>query len=142
MPLFPGKEWLDAYVARINGSKVYGECAATWEGDVTFLFEPEPHLGVPEPVYSWLDLWHGKCRAAAYDVEPERGELARFLIRAPYSRWKQVIRGELDPVRGMMQGKLKLRGDLQVIVRHVKAADQLVRIAGEVPTTFIDERRR
>ncbi|MEA2501100.1 MAG: hypothetical protein QOD01_1211, partial [Actinomycetota bacterium] len=73
------------------------------------------------------------------DVPPEEGDLAQFVIRAPYSRWKQVIRRELDPVRGMMQGKLKVRGDLHVIVRHVKAADELVRIAGQVPTTFIDE---
>ena len=30
-------------------------------------------------------------------------------------------------------------GDLHVIVRHVKAADELFRIAAQVPTTFIDE---
>jgi putative sterol carrier protein len=138
VPLFPGKDWLEAYVCQINSSKAYAECAVNWEGDVTFLFEPEPLL-LPDPIYSWLDLWHGKCRAARYDVPPEEGDLARFVIRAPYSRWKQVIRRELDPVRGMMQGKLKVRGDLHVIVRHVKAADELVRIAGQVPTTFIDE---
>ena len=140
MPLFPGKEWLEAYAAQINSSKVYAECAATWEGDVTFLFEAEPLLRVPDPIYSWLDLWHGKCRAARYDVPPEEGDLAKFVIRAPYSRWKQVIRGELEPVRGMMQGKLKVRGNLAIIVRHVQAADELVRTARQVPTTFIDER--
>jgi putative sterol carrier protein len=136
--LFPGKDWLKAYVCQINSSKAYAECAVNWEGDVTFLFEAEPLL-LPDPIYSWLDLWHGKCRAARYDVPPEEGDLAQFVIRAPYSRWKQVIRRELDPIRGMMQGKLKVRGDLHVIVRHVKAADELVRIAGQVPTTFIDE---
>jgi putative sterol carrier protein len=136
--LFPGKDWLKAYVCQINSSKAYAECAVNWEGDVTFPFEAEPLL-LPDPIYSWLDLWHGKCRAARYDVPPEEGDLAQFVIRAPYSRWKQVIRRELDPVRGMMQGKLKVRGDLHVIVRHVKAADELVRIAGQVPTTFIDE---
>ncbi|MEA2533809.1 MAG: hypothetical protein QOJ93_1620, partial [Actinomycetota bacterium] len=121
MPLFPGKDWLKAYVCQINSSKAYAECAVNWEGDVTFLFEAEPLL-LPDPIYSWLDLWHGKYRAARYDVPPEEGDLAQFVIRAPYSRRKQVIRRELDPVRGMMQGKLKVRGDLDVIVRHVKAA--------------------
>jgi putative sterol carrier protein len=140
VPLFPGEDWLKAYVCQINSSKAYAECAVNWEGDVTFLFEPEPLLLVPAPIYSWLDLWHGKCRAARYDVPPDEGDLAQFVIRAPYSRWKQVIRRELDPVRGMMQGKLKVRGDLHIIARHVKAADELVRIAGQVPTTFIDER--
>jgi hypothetical protein len=37
-------------------------------------------------------------------VPPEEGDLAQFVFRAPYSRWKQVIRRELEPVRGMMQG--------------------------------------
>jgi putative sterol carrier protein len=140
VPLFPSREWLEAYAAEINSSKVYAESAATWEGDVTLLCEAEPLLGVSGPIYSWLDLWHGKCRAVRYDVPAEEGDLAKFVIRAPYSRWKQVIRGELEPVRGMMQGKLKVRGDLATIVRHVKAADELVRIARQVPTVFVDER--
>ncbi len=100
MPLFPGKDWLDAFVARVNSSKAYAECAASWEGDVIFLFEAEPDRGVPDPIYAWLDLWHGKCRAARYDISCEEAERARFVIRAPYSRWKEVIRRELDPVRG------------------------------------------
>ena len=140
MPVFPGKEWLEAYAERINRSRTYAESAATWEADVTFVVEAEPSLGIPDTIYSWLDLWHGKCRAARYDVPPEEGDLAKFVIRAPYSRWKQVIRGELEPVRGMMQGKLKVRGDLTIIVRHVQAADELVRLARHVPTIFIDER--
>jgi putative sterol carrier protein len=39
----------------------------------------------------------------------------------------------------MMQGKLKLKGDLPTIVRYVKAADELVKCATRVPTEFLDE---
>ncbi len=53
---------------------------------------------------------------------------------------KEVIKRELDPVKGMMQGKLKLKGDLPTIVRYVKAANELVNLAGSVPTEFVDER--
>jgi putative sterol carrier protein len=87
----------------------------------------------------WIDLWHGKCRGAKFGVAQEEGEKARFIIRAPYSRWKEVIRKELDPIKGMMQGKLKLKGDLPTIVRYVKAANELVNIAGSVETKFVDE---
>jgi putative sterol carrier protein len=72
-------------------------------------------------------------------VTQDEGEKARFIIRAPYSRWKEVIRKELDPIKGMMQGKLKLKGDLPTIVRYVKAANELVNIAGSVQTQFVDE---
>src|SRR6266516_2248525 len=140
MPEFPSKEWLDAYAERINASSDYREAAATWEGDIAYVFEAEPDRGVPDDVWSWLDLWHGECRGARYDITEDEGMDAKFIIRAPYSRWKEVIRGELDPVKGMMQGKLKLKGDLPTIVRYVKAANELVTLAGSVPTEFVDEK--
>jgi putative sterol carrier protein len=61
------------------------------------------------------------------------------VIRAPYSRWKDVLRGDLDPVKGMMQGKLRVQGDLPTIVRYVRAANELVRLTGTVETEFPDE---
>jgi putative sterol carrier protein len=139
MPLFPSKEWLDAYAERINQSSDYRDAAATWEGDVAYVFEPEPDKGISEEIWAWLDLWHGECRDAKYDVPSEEGAKAKFIIMAPYSRWKEVIRKELDPVKGMMQGKLKLKGDLPTIVRYVKAANELVNLAASIPTEFVDE---
>ena len=139
MAQFPSEEWLKLYVERINASNEYREAAATWEGDIAYVFEAEPDKGLEKEVWAWLDLWHGECRGSKYDLPPEDGEKARFIIRAPYSRWKEVIRKELDPVKGMMQGKLKLKGDLPTIVRYVKAANELVNIAGQVPTEFVDD---
>jgi len=139
MPLFPSKEWLDTYVERINDSAEYREAAATWEGDVSYVFEAEPDKGVPEEIWSWLDLWHGECRDARYALPQEEGEKAKFIIRAPYTRWKEVIKKQLEPVKGIMQGKLKLKGDYPTIIRYVKAANELVNLAGSVPTEFVDE---
>jgi putative sterol carrier protein len=139
MPVFPSKEWLEAYVERINHSPEYREAAATWEGDISYVFEAEPDKGVPEEIWSWLDLWHGECRDAKYNIPADEGAKAKFTIRAPYTRWKEVINKDLDPIKGMMQGKLKLRGDLPTIVRYVKAANELVNLAGSVPTEFVDE---
>jgi putative sterol carrier protein len=138
MARFPSEVWLAEYVRQINASQSYRDAAETWEGDVAYVIEAEPDNGVPEDVWAWLDLWHGRCRDGKL-VSPGEGERARFIIRAPYSRWKEVIKGELDPVKGMMQGKLKLRGDLPTIVKYVKAANELVNVAQTVPTEFSDE---
>ena len=43
---------------------------------------------------------------------------------------------ELDPVKGMMQGKLKLKGDLPTIVKFIKAAQELVECSSRVPSSF------
>ena len=138
MALFPSDEWLTIYRDRINASPEYREAAATWEGAVGFVFEAERDRGVPEDLWLVLDLWHGECREAKM-VEPGEGERAPYLIRAPYFRWKEVVRGELDPVKGMMQGKLRLQGDLATIVRYVRAANELVHLTMQVPTEFLDE---
>jgi putative sterol carrier protein len=138
MPMFPSEEWLTEYLERINSSPGYREAAATWEGDVAYAIEAEPDKNVPEDVFAWLDLWHGEARGGKL-VSQEEAEKARFVIRAPYSRWKEVINKELDPIKGMMQGKLKLKGDLPTIVRYVKAANELVNLAQTVPTQFPDE---
>jgi putative sterol carrier protein len=139
MALFPSEAWLKEYVDKINSSKEYEDAAATWEGDICFIFEAQPDKGLAEDLWAWMDLWHGKCRDYKYELSPEEGEKARFVIRAPYSRWKQVITQDLDPIKGMMSGKLKLKGDILTMVRHVKAAKALVNVAGTVETEFIDD---
>jgi putative sterol carrier protein len=138
MAVFPSEEWLRVYQERINGSPEYRQAAKTWEGGVSFVFEAEPDKRVPDDLWAWLDLWHGECRAARM-VTAEEGARAPYVIRAPYTRWKDVLLGDLDPVKGMMQGKLKLQGDLPTIIRYVRAANELVHLTGSVPTEFLDE---
>ena len=94
---------------------------------------------MPEDLWAILDLWHGACRAGRI-VDAAQGARCAYVIRAPYSRWKDVLNGDLDPVKGMMQGKLKVQGDLATIVRYVRAANELVHLTTMVPTEFIDER--
>lgn len=141
MPVFPSEEWLEEFVEKINTSAEYADAAATWEGDLVFVYEKEPDKGVDEDVYAWLDLWHGKCRDAARLEGPDdpKAKSAKFTISAPYSRWKSVVKKELDPVKGMMQGKIKVKGDLPTIVRYVKASNVLVDLTTHVDTQFIDE---
>jgi putative sterol carrier protein len=137
VPLFPSEAWFGAFVDAINASEEYGSYAADWEGDVVIAIEAEPDHGVPEDVYGLLDLWHGGCRGGGL-VDGARAETAEFLVRAPYSRWKDVILGQLEPVKGLMQGRLNVRGDLQKILRYVKATQELARLTRNVETTFPD----
>lgn len=137
MHTFPSAEWFDAYREAINDNDEHRAAAVDWEGDVTLVVEADPLAEVPEDVWAWLDLWHGECRAAEI-VDRDRGERSRYIISAPYQQWKDVINGKLEPLRGMTQGKLKLRGDLAMIAEYSDAANLLVSIAASIPTTFPD----
>jgi putative sterol carrier protein len=138
LPTFASEDWFHAFEDRINASPAYRAAAADWEGDIAFVIQAEPDRNVPADVWGYLDLWHGACRDARV-VSPERGAEARYVLTAPYTRWKDIVRGDLDPIKAMMQGKLKVRGDLPTIVRYVRAADELVHLTGEVETAFPDE---
>ncbi len=141
MPVFASQDWFEAFVVEINASSEYREYAADWEGDIAFRILAEPDRGVPEDLWGYLDLWHGACRGGrAIEVaDAAEAEKAAYTLTAPYSRWKDVVEGELDPIKGMMQGKLRVRGDLPTIVRYVKAANELVRLTGLIDTEFPDE---
>jgi putative sterol carrier protein len=138
VPTFPTDEWFQAFVVLINGSDEYRVAAAEWEGDIAFQILAEPDRGVPETVWGYLDLWHGTCRRGGVVPETEAASAA-YTLTAPYTRWKDVVLGDLDPIKGMMQGKLRVRGDLPRIVREVRSASELVRLTGEVDTVFADE---
>lgn len=138
MPLFPSAEWFHHYRDAINDSDAHREAARGWVADITYVIEAEPELGVNEDTYAWMDLADGECREVKL-VPQDEGERADYVIRAPYSRWKDVIAGRLDPVKGMISGRLVLRGDLHEITRYVDAARELVSIASVIPTTFPDE---
>jgi putative sterol carrier protein len=139
MPVWPSEEWMEEYSKLINSSPEYKEAAHDWEGVVVYHFQAEPDKGLAEDVYGWFDLWHGECRGAK-QVEAGEAVKAEFVVSAPYSRWKQVIRGEIEPMRAVMQGHLKLKGDLPKAVRYTKASMVLQEIATKVPDTeFLDE---
>jgi putative sterol carrier protein len=138
VPKFATIEWVEAYKDAINADPEIAEASKDWERDIAIVVEAEPDKGIPVDLWGLFDINHGKCREAKI-VSPEEGDRATYVIRAPYSRWKEVIQGKLDPIKGMLQGKLKVTGDLPTLAREVKAADALVKIARAVTTEFPDE---
>ena len=137
IPFF-SDEWVRAYKDAINGNPAYKTAAADWTYGVVALVCKAQPPAFPADVGIWLDLDRGVCHDTKI-VKPDEAAKAPFCITGDYARWKQVLRKELDPIKGMMQGKLKLKGDLPTIVRAVKAAQELVNSAGNLDTGFMDE---
>jgi putative sterol carrier protein len=138
--LFPSQEWAKAYKDAINTSASYKAAGKDWaQGVVAMVVKAEPSLDIQEDTAMWLDIHLGECRDCRLIPASEAQE-APFVIVADYARWKQVIRRELDPIKGMMQGKLKLtKGHMPTIVKHVNASKALVESTADVDTTFRDE---
>lgn len=131
-------EWTAEFENLVQQDQDYKEFAKDWEGSVALQIHAEPEAGLDEDIFILMDLWHGDCRSIRI-VPRGAAEKADYQISGDYSKWKSVLVKELDVVKAIMQGKLRLRGDLPTIVRNVKAATRLVDLAGMVEGRFPDE---
>ncbi|MDE3088555.1 MAG: SCP2 sterol-binding domain-containing protein [Chloroflexota bacterium] len=130
---FGTDEWVKALHDELNASSAYAEAGKTWEGDFYFVVDPEgPGT---EPVYMYMDLWHGKSRGAHIAKDKSEKNPA-FVISGAYSKWKKVVMAQLDPIQAMMTGQLKIRGNMVMIMKHVKAAQEMVKACTRIDTEF------
>lgn len=132
---FPSDEWIKELSRLLNESEAYERSARDWEGDFLFIIEPDKVY--PHTAYLYLDLYHGKSPSAAQIGSPEEKKAA-YTLAAPFSTWRQVIEGKLDPIQGMMTRKLRLQGNLMQIMRYPKAAKEIVSCCALIPTDFGD----
>lgn len=133
MSLFGTEEWIKAYMEELNSNEAYAESAKTWEGDFVFIVRKDGPLD--HDLYFWIDLYHGKARdgralSSADEVK------AAYTFDGSYANYVRLVEGTLDPIQGLMTGKFKLKGNMAKVMRHVKAANELVRTITLIDTQF------
>jgi len=132
-------DWASAFKDEVNKSSAYQAAGKGWKWTVGLVVEAEPDKHFPESRGIVMDLFDGTAR----DVKVGPAEDAQkcdFVITAPYSRWKEVATKQLDATKGMLQGKLKLKGDLPTIVRYTKASQEMTECTTRIPVEWPDEK--
>jgi putative sterol carrier protein len=132
-------EWATRFKDEVNRSATYKSAAKGWKWTVGLVVEAEPDKNFPQPTGIVMDLFDGEARDIKVGSAAD-AQACQFVITAPYSRWKQVATKELDATKGMLQGKLKLKGDLPTIVRYTKASQELTECTTRVPVKWPDEK--
>ncbi len=131
-----GADWANSAASNLQLSQGYKNAASAWEGAMVFMLQADPSLGIPEAKSVFFDLWHGECRAARIASGTDL-EAAQYIIVADAFTWQQVLNSQLEPIAGLLRGKLKLKkGNMAVLARFVIAAKEMVKCAADVPTLF------
>lgn len=130
---FATDAWVKQLRAECNNSPTYREAAKNWEGDFLFIIEADGQE--QEPVYMYMDLYHGQCRRAFIvnnhaDLNPE------FRISGPLRVWQAITQKEMDPIKALLTRQLTVKGNLPKIMRNVRAANELVNCTTRVETIF------
>ena len=132
---FPSDAWIKEMSRELNASESYYQSAKDWEGDFTFVVEPDDVYDTT--TYLYLGLHHGKSPAAG-EIQELGEKDAEYTISAPYSTWRKVIEGKIDPIQGLMTKRLKLKGNMMMVMRYPKAAKEIMACASQIPTEFAE----
>jgi putative sterol carrier protein len=130
---FPSEEWAQAYREAINRNDAYREAALAWEGDILFLVRPASG-DLPMPGIL-LALAHGECSSATYHPDA-RGVASEFVNEGLPENWQRLLRRELDPVKAILNGTFRLRGNPAKAMRFTRAAKELVETAATIPASL------
>jgi putative sterol carrier protein len=132
---FPSEAWAQRFVEELNQNQDYAKAARNWEGSFLFVVTAGPQL--EREFLFFMDLWHGRCRD--WTVLTDRNaRKADFTIEGPLENWIGLLQGEIDPIKGLMARKFKLRGSMFKVIRNVGAASELAKNSARVPTEFPD----
>ncbi|HEV8049932.1 MAG TPA: SCP2 sterol-binding domain-containing protein [Thermoplasmata archaeon] len=133
MAKFPSAEWAELLEAAVNANGEYAEAAEAWEGDVLLRVVLDPPSTPPPGIA--LDLAHGTCRSARYHAD-SRETSTEFVFEATPAIWREILEGRLEPVKSVVSGKLRVRGNLAKVMRFTRASGLLIATAATIPTEF------
>ncbi|RPJ63290.1 MAG: hypothetical protein EHM12_02660 [Dehalococcoidia bacterium] len=135
MAVFGTLAWATAFMEAVNSSKAYEDAALNWEGD--FYFVIEPGGSIKEPGYTYVDLWHGKCRKVDVVTEADKEKYKpEFVLMASVGTWRKVAEKKVDSIQAIVTRQLKLTGNMGKVMRAVKAAQELVNCVTKVQTEY------
>jgi len=131
--------WAQEWCRQINANEEYAKAAKRWEGAIVLLMSADESYGIPQQRAVIADLWHGECRSGKVASAAELDD-APYIISANPPTWSKILAGDLDPIVGLVGGKLKLdRGKLFSLLPYAKAAKEMVESAKNVDTSFPPE---
>jgi hypothetical protein len=140
MPVFPSRSWAEAAMALVNADPETVAASRGWRGDFGVVIESEAGK-LAENFVVWVRPEGGRVAELRVLADPD--DLDEFepayRIRAPYSVWKGLLLGSVDPVEAILKRLLRVDGDVQPILERMRYKDIAARVLGRLETRFIDE---
>jgi len=140
MAVFPSRAWAEEAMALVNADPESLAAGRGWSGDFGVVIEAEPGR-LAEPFVAWIRPEAGRIAELRVLVDPDDlDELEpAYRVRAPYSLWKGLLQGAVDPVEAILKRRLRVDGDVQPILERMRYKDIAVRVLARLETRFIDE---
>jgi hypothetical protein len=140
MATFPSKEWSEEAVRLLNADPERSLAGRGWQGDIGVIVDAEP--GRLERAFV-VHLVPRESRIESLRVLDDPDDLDElepaYLARAPYTVWKQLLQGSLDPVEAVLRRSISVKGDLQQLMERLRFKGIADRVLAGLKTEYVDE---
>jgi putative sterol carrier protein len=134
---FGSEEWAAALREEINGSSEYRNAAARWgdgfNGNMLFAFEADENLD--RPLNLLIRVGGGACAGTEFvdrDGHPDAG----FVLRAPFTLWRDILQRKTLAATAILKGKLRVEGDKMTLLKHTAANRALIHCTASLDTEW------
>ena len=135
MSSFASKDWADSFGSRLQESARVRTDSVTWvHGPIALVVDADDEHGFA-PTALRIDLHEGSVRSVAV-VDPAEAVRCPFVVGGSLARWEAVFGGSLSIVDGILESKLRSRGDLPTLARHRGLLEAMSTAGGELDTTW------
>ena len=130
MALFGSDEWVDALKVEVGRDKELPRAGKGFDATIQFKVTGAGKRG---EVDFWAHMKDGKIlESAAGDV----GKKAEYVITGDYSIWQDIVAGRLDPIQAIMVKKLVFEGNIQTVMKYIKAVTLIMESVKRIPTDW------
>ena len=128
MSLFASEDWAALLEQEINSDKEMKKAGKGFDATIQFIIQNAGDRGD-------LPFWTHMKDGVVLGVNTGESK-CDFNIAGDYSVWKEIVGGNLDPIQAIMVKKLTFEGNMQYIMRYIKAVNQMMVDVKNVPTEF------
>ncbi len=122
MALFPSEAWCKELQTTINNDDTFFRAAKDYTDRSIWVINPDETL--THPVYLYLFVDHGKMIEAC-EIPARDARDSDDTATAPFSVWRRMMEGRLNPTPAIVRGQLKIEGKAMHIMRNVKTVQSL-----------------
>ncbi len=139
MPTFPSKEWCEEAVRLVNEDPESLLAGRGWQGEIGVIVDAEPGK-LARPFVVHLIPHEARIEPPRVLEDPDDLEELEpaYLARAPYSVWKQLLQGSLDPVEAVLRRSIAVKGDLQQLIERLRFKGIADRVFAQLKTEYVD----
>ncbi|HMK72153.1 MAG TPA: SCP2 sterol-binding domain-containing protein [Myxococcaceae bacterium] len=141
MPDFPSRAWCEEALRLLETDPETRRAGEGWTADFGVVVDAEPGK-LERPFVVYVRPVNG--RVERWSVHPDPDDLDEldpvYRIRAPYSVWKGVLLGTVDPIEAVLRRRVEVQGDIQPLIEKMQHKGLAERVLAAIDTHFADDR--